>query len=91
MKYIASWSLPPGSFNATVARFLDTGGAPPKGVQLVGRWHGSSGQGFAILESDDAKGIFEFQARWADLLPMSVTPCLEDADCGAVLAAMVRR
>ena len=45
MKYICIWNLPAGTFNATVARFLETGGAPPKGVQIVGRWHGMSGQG----------------------------------------------
>jgi len=32
MKYITVWNLPPGTFNAAVARFLETGGArhPPK-------------------------------------------------------------
>jgi len=57
MKYIVSWTLPHGTFNAAVARFLETGGAPPEGVQLLGRWHGMSGAGFAITESNDAKAI----------------------------------
>ena len=57
MKYIVSWTLPQGTFNAAVARFLETGGAPPQGVKLLGRWHGMSGAGFAITESDDAKAM----------------------------------
>ena len=63
MKYITSWTLPQGTFNAVVARFLETGGAPPKGVQLLGRWHGMSGQGFAIAESNDAKAMYLWQAQ----------------------------
>ncbi len=91
MQYIVSWMLPQGTFNATISRFLETGGAPPKGVQMLGRWHGMSGQGFAVAESTDAKALFQWQAQWGDLLAMSVTPCLEDADAGAVLASLGKR
>jgi hypothetical protein len=91
MKYIASWSLPQGTYSSAVARFLETGGATPSGVRLIGRWHGMSGQGFAIAETDDAKALYLWQAQWADLLPITVTPCLEDADAGEVLASLVKR
>lgn len=91
MKYILSWTFTSATVNATIARFLETGGAPPKGVELIGRWHGMSGQGFAIIESNDAKALYQFQAQWADVLIMSMTPCLEDADAGAVLASLGKR
>ncbi len=91
MKYIISWSLPQSTYSAATARFLETGGAPPKGVELLGRWHGMSGQGFAIAESSDAKAMYLFRAQWADVLPIEVTPCLEDADAGAVLASLGKR
>lgn len=91
MKYIISWDVPPTAFRAAVARFLETGGAPPKGVELLGRWHGMNGTGFGIIESNDAKAIYEFQAKWADVLELSVTPCVEDADAGAVLASLSGR
>jgi Protein of unknown function (DUF3303) len=88
MKYICIWNLPHSNYKATVARFLETGGAPPKGVEIVGRWHGMSGQGVMITETDNAKAMFEFRAQWSDLIDMTITPCLEDADAGAVLASM---
>ena len=91
MKYILIWNLPTGTFKAAVARFLETGGAPPKGVTMLGRWHGMSGQGVAIMESDDPKAVFEWRAQWSDMLEMTVTPCLEDADAGAVLASLATR
>lgn len=91
MKYILIWTLSPGSYDATVARFLETGAPPPTGVRLLGRWHGMSGQGVAILESDDPKALYELRAQWSDLLELSITPCLEDADAGAVLAGLARK
>lgn len=91
MKYIVSWLLPQGTYNEAVKRFLETGAAPPKGVQMLGRWHGMSGQGFAIAESSDAKGMFLWQAQWSDVLALTITPCLEDADAGEVLASLGKR
>ena len=88
MKFITSWQVPPSTNRAIVARFLETGGAPPPGVKMLGRWHGMSGQGFCVSECDDPKAMYLWLAQWSDLMPMSVTPCLEDADAGAVLASM---
>ena len=82
MKYISSWTVPQNTFNAAVARFLQTGGAPPKGVTMLGRWHGMDGRGFAISKSTDAKAMYEWVAQWADVLQLTVTPCVEDADAG---------
>jgi hypothetical protein len=90
MKYIVSWSLSPVTFSATISRFLQAGGMPPAGVKLVGRWHGMSGRGFAIVETTDAKALYAWVAEWPDLLPIETTPCLEDADAGAVLASIKR-
>jgi Protein of unknown function (DUF3303) len=90
MKFMVTWTVPQGTFNAAVARFLETGGAPPEGVKMLGRWHGLNGQGFAISESSDPKAIYRWVAQWSDLLPVTVTPCLEDADAGEVMASLPR-
>jgi hypothetical protein len=90
MKYIVSWSLPHATFHTAVGRFLETGGMPPAGVKLVGRWHGMSGRGFAVVETANAKALYEWVAIWSDLLPMETTPCLEDEDAGAVLKSIKR-
>jgi Domain of unknown function (DUF3303) len=84
MKFISTWSVPQGTFNAAVARFLETG-------KMLGRWHGMDGKGFAISESTDPKAMYRWTAQWADLLPLTVTPCLEDADAGEVMASLPRR
>ena len=73
-KYIISWTVPQATFNAAVARFLETGGAPPKGVTMLGRWHAMNGQGFAISESTDAKAMYQSVSEWSDFLSLTVTP-----------------
>ncbi len=88
MKFIVSWAHPPATYHAAVDRFLEAGGLPPESVQLIGRWHGMSGRGFAVVETSDAKALYRWVAEWGDVLPIETTPCLEDADAGAVLQSL---
>ena len=82
MKYVSHWKLPQGTVNAAIKRFLETGGSPPEGVKMLGRWHGMNGEGFAIFESDDPKAMYLWYAQWLDLIDLKVTPCVEDAEAG---------
>jgi hypothetical protein len=44
-----------------VERFRNTGALPPEGVKLLGRWtRADFSGGFDLLETDDAKKLFEF-------------------------------
>jgi hypothetical protein len=88
MKYIVSWTLPQATYRAAANRFLKAGGLPPAGVKMIGRWHGMSGNGVAIVEAADAKALYAWVAEWMEFLHIQVTPCLEDAEAGAVLAAL---
>lgn len=88
MQFIVSWKLPQGTYNDAVARFLKAGGLSPAGVNLVGRWHGMSGGGFAVVETGDPKALYAWLAEWSDVIPIEITPCLEDADAGEILASL---
>ena len=90
MKFIVSWKIPKASVVATEKRFLETGGMPPAGVKMIGRWHGMSGGGVLIAETDDAKALYAWLGIWNDLLEFETTPCVEDADAGSVLANLTR-
>ena len=90
MKFIVQWSIPKRSVAEAEARFLETGGAPPAGVKMIGRWHGMSGGGLAIAEASDAKALYSWLSYWNDLLEFQTTPCLDDAEAGEVLAAQKR-
>ena len=86
MLFIVRWEISQAVRKATIERFLKTGGAPPAGVKMLGRWHAADGAyGFAIAESNDTQGIAKWSLAWNDLLPMDVRPALDDQGMGAVL------
>jgi len=90
MKFIVRWSIPKSSVVAAEARFLQTGGQPPAGVKMIGRWHGMSGGGVLIAETNDAKALYAWLGYWNDLLEFDTTPCVDDAEGGEVLASIKR-
>ena len=84
MKFMVTWKTAPAHMTAAVTRFLETGGAPPKGVKMLGRWHGA-GIGFALAECKDGKAMFEWMSQWSDQLELVVHPVVEDRESAAVL------
>ena len=84
MKFMVTWKIAPAHMAPAVKRFLETGGVPPKGVKMLGRWHGA-GIGFALAECRDGKPLFELMAEWSDQLEFAVHPVVEDREGAAVL------
>ena len=88
MKHPVQWSLPHDSFRPAVQRFLKTGGVPPAGVTLIGRWHGMNGKGCAVVESSDPQALFAYIAEWMEFIDIEATPLVEDAEAAAVLVPL---
>jgi hypothetical protein len=69
-----------------IARFQETGGSPPEGVKLIGRWtRADFSGGFDLLETDDAKKLFEFAYMWGDLMELEIIPVLDDRELSTAL------
>ena len=86
MKFLVQWSALPTVESAVIKRFMETGGQPPDGVELLGRWHAIGGiHGFAIVEANDTRGLSALALQWGDLLSMSIFPALTDEDLAAAL------
>jgi hypothetical protein len=65
MKFILTFTLPPATRDAAFARFLETGGQPPPGVRLLGRWTRLDlCGGVVLLESDDPQALTAFAHGW---------------------------
>ena len=88
MKFIVTFSIKPEtkSRDEAIARFKATGGQPPAGATLLGRWTAADfSGGFLLVESDDAKALTEFSLMWTDLIEIRIVPVLEDAELVDVL------
>ncbi len=84
MKFMLTWMFDPAVHDAVVKRFLDGKETMPKGMKLAGRWH-TSGQGWALVESDDLLTVYRFLRQWEDTIRFVVTPVMDDAETAAVL------
>ncbi|MGE7955088.1 DUF3303 domain-containing protein [Pseudomonas sp. NPDC089530] len=92
MLFIVSWSISPEHRNSAIERFLKTGGAPPAGVSMLGRWHTVGGMtGFGIAETNDLTLIQKWVLEWSDLLRMEVHAALTDEQAAPLLAAALGR
>jgi hypothetical protein len=89
MLFMVRWEIDHSVRKAAIERFMKTGGAPPEGVKMIGRWHTSDGaSGIAIAESTDIQAMTKWSLAWNDLLKMDVRPALDDQGLGTALMAM---
>ena len=88
MKFMLTFTIKPhgNQRDEAIARLQKTGGKPPKGAKLLGRWTklDFSG-GFDLLESDDPKALTEFALMWSDLMELTIVPVVEDKELSEVL------
>ncbi len=74
--------------NAAVARFKETGGAPPTGIKMLARWHDVGGRrGYTICEADDPVALSIWSNKWTDLMKIEVFPVVNDEQLVKVLSS----
>jgi hypothetical protein len=92
MKFMSTWSLIPGSVATAAVQFLAGEATPEAGVTLLGRWHNvDCSGGYALYETDNAAALHKGAAKWADLIEISTTAVIEDAEAGANLVAVFKK
>jgi hypothetical protein len=86
MLFMCTYTFGPEYRNAAQDRFKQTGGGPPEGVKMLGRWHNVSGRrGFVLCETSDAVAIGKWMQDWTDYLTLDVIPVVNDEDVLKVL------
>jgi hypothetical protein len=93
MKFMLTFAIKPETKgrDEAIARFKRTGGQPPKGVKLIGRWTAADfSGGFDLIESEDIKALTEFSLMWSDLMELRLVPVVEDAQLAEVLQNAAR-
>ena len=87
MKFMITYEISPENRSTSGKRFLETGGGPPAGVTMLGRWHKAAGlAGFVLCESSDAEAISNWCYDWNDLLKFEVAPVIDDEQAGRTLS-----
>ena len=93
MKYMLTfnWTPDPETRAESIARFQQTGGLPPAGVKLLGRWtRVDFSGGFGLVESDDPLALAEFALMWSDLMTIGISPIIEDEGLSEVLKRIAK-
>jgi hypothetical protein len=88
MRFLCYFSWEPDTEKQAEAirRFRATGGQPPAGAKLLGRWiRADFTGGVVLLESDDSKAMTEFSLTWSDLMELEIVPVLDDQEFLEVL------
>ncbi len=67
-------------------KFKKTGGLPPAGVTMKGRWHNVEGSnGFIIAETNDIEAFGKWIQDWSDSLVFEVSPVLTDEQVSKII------
>ena len=87
MVFVSVHTISPENRNAAQDRFKKTGGAPPKGAKIIGRWHSVEGRrGVTIFECDDAQAMAQWGQQWTDLISFETYPAIDDAGFSKILS-----
>ena len=86
MLFKLAWTHRPEARDETIKQFMETGGMPPTGIELLSRYHNLDGTGgFAILESSDAAALADYALDWNGLIKIEITAIMDDDTIGSVL------
>ena len=89
MKFMVTFPLTHHAYKERIARFLETGAPPPKGVTSLGRWFTAShNKGFMLVEADDPKSLFKYVSEWNDIMDFEIDPVVSDEEAASVLKEM---
>jgi hypothetical protein len=87
MLFIVNWTAQPEVERQAAERFLQTRGAPPDGIHLLGRWHAiGSIWGIAVCECENIEPLARWALEWADLFMFDIKPAITDEQVGRLLS-----
>ena len=85
MLFMITYDVLPGNRNEVNRRFIETGGPPPSGVKMAGRWVSPGGKGFCLAESDNLLAVGKWIQQWSDLIQFDITPVLVDEEVAEMI------
>ena len=69
------------------ARFKRTGGLPPAGVKILGRWQSlDASSGRTLCETDDPAALSQWCREWAEVITLTARPLADEQAVSEVQA-----
>ncbi|MCW5981565.1 MAG: DUF3303 family protein [Bryobacteraceae bacterium] len=88
MTFVIHYTLGPGQRDVAQRRFKETGGLPPEGATMLGRYHCAQGrEGFVICESNDAAALAKWTQDWTDCLTFRILPVVDDGTMAQLIGS----
>ena len=92
MKILSPYSVRPGCIKEAAHRFLTGKGLHVEGATLIGRWHKSDASGGVAIYEVENPAVFSRNAlEWSDVLEVTHTPVLDDAEAGSSMASTFQK
>jgi hypothetical protein len=86
MIFVSLYTMTPNHRNSAENRFKQTGGKPPAGIKVIGRWHSvSGGRGVTVCEASDAQAVAQWAHDWNDVIHFDIYPAIDDAGLAKLL------
>ncbi|MCZ6889547.1 MAG: DUF3303 family protein [Gammaproteobacteria bacterium] len=86
MLFHITYEMEPSSRNDAQGVFSETGGPPPDGVEMIGRWHCAAGlKGYLIADTNDAEAIAKWMQDWTHLIRFDIDPVIGDEEMARVI------
>jgi hypothetical protein len=83
---MATYEITAENRNACQERFLETGGLPPEGVKMLGRWHNLANlKGFILSETDYPISLGKWFQNWTDIVSFEISPVTNDEETAAII------
>ena len=68
-----------------------SGGQPPTGVKLLGRWTRANFMGRVVqMETEDAMALTEFGLMWSDVMQLDIVPAVDGQELLELLMRVVK-
>lgn len=86
MLFHITYKVTPEQRDNAQGLFKKTGGMPPTGVTMKGRWHSVDGnRGFLLAETSDIESFGKWIQDWSNILTFETTPVLTDEQVAKVI------
>jgi hypothetical protein len=86
MLFVSEYKIAPEHRDVAQERFKKTGGPPPQGVKVIGRWHSVvGGRGVTVYEANDAQLIAHWAQQWSDVISFEIYAAIDDAGFAKVI------